>query len=126
MLAAGLKGIEEGYELPAGAEDDVWALTDAERRALGIEPLPANLAEAIAVMEAVRAGRRDARRARLRLLPAQQARRSGRSTASRSPRSSSTATCRCCEGRCREAIRDAPSSSSSTRTTAAWAGCVRT
>ena len=43
MLAAGLKGIEEGYELPPGAEDDVWALTAAERRALGIEPLPPNL-----------------------------------------------------------------------------------
>ena len=40
ILAAGLKGIEEGYELPAGAEDDVWALTAAERRALGIQPLP--------------------------------------------------------------------------------------
>ena len=51
LLAAGLKGIEEGYELPPGAEDDVWALTEAERRALGIEPLPQNLAEAIAVME---------------------------------------------------------------------------
>ena len=51
MLAAGLKGIEEGYELPDGAEDDVWALTDAERRALGIEPLPASLADAIRQME---------------------------------------------------------------------------
>ena len=51
MLAAGLKGIEEGYELPPGAEDDVWSLTDAERRAMGIEPLPSSLAEAIAVME---------------------------------------------------------------------------
>src|SRR5660398_312457 len=40
MLAAGLKGIEEGYELPDGAEDDVWELTDGERRALGIQPLP--------------------------------------------------------------------------------------
>ena len=28
-LSAGLKGIEEGYELPAEAEDDVWSLTDA-------------------------------------------------------------------------------------------------
>ncbi len=28
MLAAGLKGIEEGYELPREAEDDVWSLTD--------------------------------------------------------------------------------------------------
>ena len=35
MLAAGLKGIEEGYELPEEAEDDVWALTDAERRVAG-------------------------------------------------------------------------------------------
>ena len=35
MLAAGLKGIEEGYELPDGAEDDVWALTDGERQRAG-------------------------------------------------------------------------------------------
>jgi glutamine synthetase len=51
LLAAGMKGIEDGYELPPGAEDDVWNLTEAERRAVGIEPLPQNLAEAIAVME---------------------------------------------------------------------------
>lgn len=50
MLGAGLKGIEEGYELPPGAEDDVWSLTSAERRAMGYEPLPENLAEAIDVM----------------------------------------------------------------------------
>ena len=51
LLAAGLKGIEEGYELPEETEDNVWALTDGERRALGIDPLPASLADAIAVME---------------------------------------------------------------------------
>jgi glutamine synthetase len=51
ILAAGLKGIEKDYELPAGAEDDVWALTPAERRALGIEPLPQSLDEAINAME---------------------------------------------------------------------------
>jgi glutamine synthetase len=51
MLAAGLKGIEEGYELPDGAEDNVWELTDAERRALGFQPLPSNLADAIRHME---------------------------------------------------------------------------
>ena len=51
MLAAGLKGIEHGYELPPGAEDDVWALTEAERRALGIEPLPTSLGQAVQVME---------------------------------------------------------------------------
>jgi glutamine synthetase len=51
ILAAGLKGIENDYELPPGAEDDVWALTAAERRALGIEPLPQSLDEAINAME---------------------------------------------------------------------------
>jgi glutamine synthetase len=51
LLEAGLKGIEEGYELPAGAEDDVWSLTDAERRAAGYEDLPHNLSEALRVME---------------------------------------------------------------------------
>ena len=51
LLSAGLKGIEQGYELPEGAEDDVWELTESERRALGIEPLPKSLGEAIAVME---------------------------------------------------------------------------
>jgi glutamine synthetase len=38
LLAAGLKGIEEGYELP-------------ERRSMGIAPLPGSLADAISVME---------------------------------------------------------------------------
>ena len=51
LLNAGLKGIEEGYELPEGAEDDVWELTDAERRSLGIEPLPTSLDAAISIME---------------------------------------------------------------------------
>jgi glutamine synthetase len=50
MLGAGLAGIENGYELPPGAEDDVWALSPAERRAAGYQPLPENLAEAIGVM----------------------------------------------------------------------------
>jgi len=51
LLAAGMKGIEEGYELPREAEDDVWSLTERERKSLGIDPLPKNLAEAIAVAE---------------------------------------------------------------------------
>ncbi|MCI9888768.1 glutamine synthetase [Micrococcales bacterium 31B] len=51
LLSAGLKGIEEGYELPEGAEDDVWALTDSERAALGIRPLPSNLDRAIQAAE---------------------------------------------------------------------------
>ncbi len=52
LLAAGLKGIEEGYELPPEAEDNVWALSDAERRALGYASLPASLDHALEYMEA--------------------------------------------------------------------------
>jgi glutamine synthetase len=51
LLAAGLKGIDEGYELPPEAESNVWAMTDAERAAEGIVPLPSSLAEAIDEME---------------------------------------------------------------------------
>ncbi len=51
MLAAGLKGIEEGYELPPEAEDNVWTLTESERRALGYAPLPASLDHALEYME---------------------------------------------------------------------------
>jgi len=50
LLGAGLKGIEEGYELPPGAEDDVWSLTSGERKAMGYAPLPQNLSEAIDAM----------------------------------------------------------------------------
>ncbi|MDD9206474.1 type I glutamate--ammonia ligase [Georgenia sp. 10Sc9-8] len=51
ILAAGLKGIEEGYELPEEASDNVWALSPAERRALGIAPLPGSLSHALDIME---------------------------------------------------------------------------
>ena len=51
LLAAGLKGIEEGYELPDGAEDDVWGLTEAERKAMGMKPLPSSLNQATLIME---------------------------------------------------------------------------
>jgi glutamine synthetase len=51
MLAAGLKGIEEGYELAPEAEDNVWELTDVERRSLGYKPLPSSLDHAISLME---------------------------------------------------------------------------
>ncbi len=51
LLAAGLKGIEENYELPPEAEDNVWSLSDSERRALGYAALPASLDHAIQLME---------------------------------------------------------------------------
>ncbi|WP_454165788.1 glutamine synthetase family protein [Gordonia iterans] len=51
LLAAGLKGIAESYELPEEAEDNVWELTAGERRAMGYRELPNSLAEALNVME---------------------------------------------------------------------------
>ena len=51
ILSAGLKGIEEGYELPPETEDNVWNLTDSERRAMGIQPLPQSLEHAIRKLE---------------------------------------------------------------------------
>ena len=51
MLAAGLKGIEEGYELPPEAEDNIYEMTEAERRAAGIGSLPASLDQALVAME---------------------------------------------------------------------------
>ncbi|GAB3798148.1 type I glutamate--ammonia ligase [Humibacter antri] len=51
LLAAGLKGIEQEYDLPPEAEDDVWALSDAERRALGYHALPSSLDQAVQRME---------------------------------------------------------------------------
>lgn len=51
MLNAGLKGIEEEYELPAETEDEVFRLSERERRALGIAALPSNLEQALHLME---------------------------------------------------------------------------
>ncbi|MDO8587265.1 MAG: glutamine synthetase family protein [Armatimonadota bacterium] len=51
MLAAGLKGIENNYELPEPMEQNLYHLTDAERKKLGIESLPASLGEAVALTE---------------------------------------------------------------------------
>lgn len=48
MLMAGLKGIEEGYEMPEPMEFNLYDLTDSERRERGIKSLPASLEEAVA------------------------------------------------------------------------------
>ena len=52
ILAAGLKGIDDGYELPLEATDNIYEMTEAERRAVGIARLPDDLFEAISEMEA--------------------------------------------------------------------------
>jgi glutamine synthetase len=51
VLAAGLKGIEEGYELPGETALNLYELSEEERLAEGIGMLPASLADAIALME---------------------------------------------------------------------------
>ncbi|PRZ41318.1 glutamine synthetase [Antricoccus suffuscus] len=51
LIGAGLKGIEEEYQLPPGADEDVSLLTPAERKALGFRDLPHNLGEALGLME---------------------------------------------------------------------------
>jgi glutamine synthetase len=49
-LAAGLKGIEEGYELPAPVEADIYDMHYEERLNHGIDSLPGSLHEAIEEM----------------------------------------------------------------------------
>ncbi len=51
MLAAGLKGIEDGLEPPEPVEENVYQMTEKERKARGINTLPASLADAIALTE---------------------------------------------------------------------------
>lgn len=51
LIAAGLKGIREGYELPDPAEDDVHKLSRRERRALGYKDLPTSLDQALRELE---------------------------------------------------------------------------
>jgi glutamine synthetase len=51
VLAAGLKGIEEGYELPGETARNLYELSEEERLAEGIGMLPASLADAVALME---------------------------------------------------------------------------
>jgi glutamine synthetase len=46
-LAAGVRGIEEGLELPPEAITDPAAMSESERQAAGIERLPRDLGEAI-------------------------------------------------------------------------------
>ena len=73
LLAAGLKGIEEGYELPPEAEDNVWELSESERRALGYKPAAGEPRPRGVAHGRVRTRRRDPRRAGVQLRAAEQA-----------------------------------------------------
>ncbi len=51
MLQAGLKGIEEEYELKAPTTDNIYEMDLTERQSAGIESLPGSLGEAIYYFE---------------------------------------------------------------------------
>ena len=51
MLAAGLEGIEKGYEVPDPIEENVYEMSDEEKQRRGIETLPGSLFEATLLTE---------------------------------------------------------------------------
>ena len=51
ILAAGLAGIANNYELPSQMGSDVLAMTPDQRHDTGVRHIPRNLAEAITAME---------------------------------------------------------------------------
>ncbi len=51
MLAAGLEGIEKGYEVPGPIEENVYEMSEAQRQDRGINTLPSSLLEAVHLTE---------------------------------------------------------------------------
>jgi len=51
MLAAGLEGVEKGYEAPVPVEENVYVMTEKERQKRGIMTLPGSLFQAIQLTE---------------------------------------------------------------------------
>ncbi len=51
MLAAGLRGVEEGYTLRSAVEEDIYEMNSEERKKHGIESLPGSLSEAVDALE---------------------------------------------------------------------------
>ena len=51
MLAAGLEGIEKKYDLPNPVEENVYEMSEEERKARGIGTLPGSLLEAVQLAE---------------------------------------------------------------------------
>jgi len=51
MLAAGLEGVEKGYACPEPVEENVYEMTEQERKERGIDHLPGSLWEAIEYAE---------------------------------------------------------------------------
>jgi glutamine synthetase len=51
MLAAGMRGITEGYELPPEADSNLFEMSDAELAKLGVDLVPQSLSDALRLME---------------------------------------------------------------------------
>ena len=51
ILAAGLKGIQENYELPDEADDNLWSLSRSDAKSSGLRQLPQDLRQALDLME---------------------------------------------------------------------------
>jgi len=51
LLAAGMKGIAEGYELAPEADANLFEMSDADLAKLGIDQLPQSLSDSLKVME---------------------------------------------------------------------------
>lgn len=51
ILAAGLEGVQKGYEPPLPVEENVYEMSDEKRKERGITTLPGSLWEAIQLME---------------------------------------------------------------------------
>ena len=51
ILAAGMRGIREGYELPTEADANLFQMDDAQLSKLGIDQIPASLGDALKTME---------------------------------------------------------------------------
>ena len=111
ILAAGLRGIEQGYELPAEADANLFSLTARRARRQG-HRAPAHQPQRRRRRDgAVEPARRHPGRARLRVVHPQQAGGVGRATRPTSPSSSSTATCPSCDQIRGPRARDVPRAS---------------
>ncbi|MFN8021431.1 MAG: glutamine synthetase family protein [Acidimicrobiales bacterium] len=51
LLAAGMQGVREGYELPPEADANLFEMSDADLAKLGIDQLPQSLSDSLRVME---------------------------------------------------------------------------
>jgi glutamine synthetase len=51
LLAAGMRGVSEGYELPAEADANLFEMSDTDLAKLGIDQLPQSLSDSLKVME---------------------------------------------------------------------------